>query len=65
MNQVRVITDRDLTDVEVNKIRDILLHADCPNEALTRSIKHCKGLANEEIHIYRGDHETKSIIIEY
>ena len=65
MNQVRVITDRDLTNEEVNQIRDIMLHAECKNEALANSIKYCKGLANDEIHIYRGDRETKSIIIEY
>ena len=65
MNQVKVITDRDLTDVEVNQIRDILLHSKCPNESLVNSIQFCKGFINGEIHIYRGDRETKSIVIEY
>ena len=65
MNHVTIITDRDLTNVEVNQIRDIMLHASCPNEALMHSIKFCKGYANGEIHIYRGDTETKSVVIEY
>ena len=65
MNHVTVVTDRELTAVEVNQIRDIMLHASCPNEALIHSIKNCKGLANGEIHIYRGDTEVKSMVIEY
>lgn len=65
MNQVKVITDRELSNVEINQIRDIMLHSQCPNESLINSIKFCKGFVDGEIHIYRGDRETKSIIIEY
>ncbi len=65
MNQISVITDRELTAIEINQIRDILLHSGCPNESLINTIKHCKGIAEGEIHIYRGDRETKSIVIEY
>ncbi len=65
MNQVKVITDHELTSWEVNNIRDILLHSQCPNESLIHSIPLCKGYVNGEIHLYRGDRETKSVIIEY
>lgn len=65
MNHVKVITDHDLTSYEVNNIRDILLHSQCPNESLIQSIEFCKGFVNGEIHIYRGNRETKSVVIEY
>lgn len=65
MNRVRVITDRDLTAEEVNRIRDIMLHSRSKHEDLVCEITYCKGYINGEIHIYRGDTETKSIIVEY
>ena len=65
MNHVYVDTDRELNELEIAEIRDIMLHASCPNESLLNSIEGCKGINPDTLVINIGDGEITRIIVEY
>ena len=64
MNQVTIHSDRQLTETEVNNIRDIMLHSGCPNESLKFSFSDCQGL-NADNEIIFGEGAPYTEVIEY
>lgn len=62
-NLAYVQGDRPLTDTERMKIQDIMMHSQCPNESLIKSIKDCKGIQGGVIVI--GDSQNLQEVVEY
>lgn len=44
MNEVHVVSDRQLYDRDIAQIASIMEISECPNESLINSFKGCKGI---------------------
>ena len=63
MNQVRIYTDRELTETEIEKIRSIMMQSQCPNESLHYTFEDCR--IDEEGDIVFGMGDLDSFVLEY
>lgn len=65
MNQITVKTTRTLSETEIDQIRDIMLHSNCPNESLIESTGGCLGFVNGDICIGEEEEERSTLVVEY
>ena len=55
---IKVISERELTEIELAKIADIMAVSQCPNESLINSIDGCLGLGVDYISIGNKNNYT-------